>query len=358
MERLRFGVIGAGRLGGFHAQKLAANPQTELAGVADPSEDARNGIADACKTQAYADSAELLAQVDAVIVAAPTIYHHTVGLDCLRRGVHVLMEKPLAPSVREADELVRAAKDNNVVLQVGHVERYNPALATASRHLQDPFHIDAVRASGFTFRSTDIGVVLDLMIHDIDVVLSLVDSPVTRVDAMGLSLLGGHEDVANARIDFANGCFATLSASRVSHTPARRMDVWSRRAFATIDFGARRTELMCPSEALLSGQFQVDSLTPDEVEHYKQHLHDEHLPLSEHTDEAVDALCLEQADFIEAITTGSTPRVTGDDGRNAVAIADSILRAIEHNTAAATQPALRMPAVRPDDDRTEHRKAG
>ncbi len=227
MNRLRVAVIGAGRLGGFHAQKLAQLPEVELVGVADPVESQRSRVAAECRTAAFADYRELCGRIDAAVVAVPTRLHHALGKELLRRGIHVLMEKPLTPTAAEADELVALARRQRLVLQVGHVERFNPALAAASPHLRSPHYLEAVRASGFTFRSTDVGVVLDLMIHDLDVVLSLVRSELRRVDAMGISVLGGHEDVANARLEFANGCVAALSASRVSYEPVRHMQIWS-----------------------------------------------------------------------------------------------------------------------------------
>jgi len=334
------GVIGAGRLGGFHAQKLANNPNVKLLGVADPDPAARKRVALECGTESFADPMAMLdflraddMPLDAVVVAAPSLHHHAIGMDCLRRGVHVLMEKPLARTTREADELLHAAAAHGAVLQVGHVERFNPATRTAFPHLDSPRLIEASRTSGFTFRSMDIGVVLDLMIHDIDLVLSLNGSPISRVAASGMTLMGGHEDVADARIEFTDGCVATLHASRVSHTAARRMRVVTSNAMATIDFAARRTELVRPSRALLDGQLGADSLSPEELEHLKSNLHEQHLPLEIFEDDAVDALTLEQSEFFDAIQTNRFPRVSGREGRDAVALAHAILDDIERNAA-------------------------
>ena len=328
MRRLRVGVVGAGRLGGFHAQKLAAMPDVELCGVADPVPSQRNRVASQCRTQALADHRQLLDQVDAVVIAAPTRFHHRLGLDFLNRGVHVLMEKPLSTTVAEADQLVDAARRTGTVLQVGHVERFNPAVAAALPHVRNPKYIEAVRASGFSFRSTDIGAVLDLMIHDLDLVLSMVRSPLRKVEALGLSVLGGHEDVANARLEFQCGCVAALSASRVSYEAVRRMHVWSPRAFAGIDFATRTTTLVRPSETLLRRRFDVDSLPAEAVEYYKEHLFEEHLPREEIQSEAVDALSLELNDFVESIRMPRAPRVTGEQGRETIAVAEQILAKI------------------------------
>jgi predicted dehydrogenase len=224
--------------------------------------------------------------------------------------------------------LIRVARRRRLVLQAGHVERFSPALAAAAPHVRNPKYIEAVRASGFTFRSLDVGVVLDLMIHDIDLVLSMVRAPLVKVEAMGLSILGSREDVANARLEFECGCVAVLSASRVACEAARRMQVWSPRAFAAIDFATRTTTLVRPSETLLRRQFRAESLSPEQVEYYKQHLVDEHLPREQKRFEAVDALALELADFVEAVLAPREPRVPGEAGRDAILVAEQILQQI------------------------------
>ncbi len=329
MRKLKLAVVGAGRLGGFHAQKIAASEQAELVAVVDPIPAARNRVAAQCETVARADYGSLLSEIDAAVIAVPTRLHHALALDFLDRGIHLLVEKPLCATLAEADELVEAARRSKVVLQVGHVEQFNPALTAAIPHTRDPKYIEAVRASGFTFRSTDIGVVLDLMIHDVELVLSMVRSPLRKVEALGLSVLGGHEDVANARLHFECGCVATLSASRVSCEPARRMQVWSPRAFAAIDFAARTTTLVRPSETLLRRQFDVDRLSADQVEYFREHLAEEHLPQQRLEFEEVDALALELQDFIDSICTPRLPRVSGEAARDALAVAEQILARID-----------------------------
>jgi len=329
VKELQVVVVGAGRLGGFHAQKLAERDDVELVAIVDPVAKARNRVAAECNTLAIADCGELPRPIDAAVIAAPTRFHHELGMELLASGVHVLMEKPLARTVAQADELVEAARGAGVVLQVGHVEQFNPAMAAVVSHCRDPKYVEAVRAGGFSFRSTDIGVVMDLMIHDLDLVLSMVRSPVRRVDAMGLSVLGGHEDVANARLEFESGCVATLSASRVSRKAARRMQVWSARAYADVDFATRSASIVRPSETLLSRRFDVESLSAAEVEHYLEHLADEHLSQEEAHWDAVDALVLEQDDFFESIRGPRAPRVSGRQGREAVAVAEQILVRID-----------------------------
>ena len=328
MRRLRLAVVGAGRLGRFHAQKLALRDDVELVAVVDPLPAARNRLAAETRARAVADHRDLLDELDAAVIAAPTRLHHRIGLDCLDAGIHLLVEKPLSPALAEADELVAAARRNQVVLQVGHVERFNPAMTVALHYARNPKYIQAKRASGFTFRSTDVGVVLDLMIHDLDLVLRMVRSPVRKVEALGFSVLGGHEDVANARLEFDNGCVAVFNASRVSHDAVRRMSIWSPRAFTSVDFAACTTTVVHPSEALLTRQFDVDALSHQQVDYYKDHLFEEHLPREVFSPPAIDALAAELDDFLQSIRMPREPRVPGHQAREAIAVAQQILAKI------------------------------
>jgi predicted dehydrogenase len=328
MSRLRLAVIGAGHLGRIHARLAAAASQVQLTAVVDPVPSAREGVAREFGAEPLADCRELFGQVDAAIVATPTSNHFHVASELLRGGVHVLVEKPITADLDEADQLVRLAKQRQLVLQVGHVERFNPGLAAVEEKLYDPKFIEARRLSGYTFRATDVGVVLDLMIHDIDVVLNLVRSPVEHVEAIGVSVLGDHEDMVNARLHFASGCVANLTASRVSYVSQRTMQVFTSQCCATIDFAARRASLVQPSEAVLDRSFRLKELSPSEQEHLREHFftdlvwkHD--LPALE-----VNAIEAEQLDFATAIRTGVQPRVTGNDGRDALSVAQMILTRI------------------------------
>lgn len=332
MKKLRIAVIGAGRLGGFHAQKLAARKDVELVAVVDPVAAQCEKVAAQCGTKPLADYSSLLGRIDAAVVAAPTVLHHRIARELLEAGVHLLVEKPICTTRAEADELVALADRQGLVLQVGHVERFNPAFQAVAPAMGSPKFIEATRSSGFTFRSTDIGVVLDMMIHDIDLVLSLVGGPPRKVEAVGLSVLGGHEDVANVRLEFAGGCIASLSASRVSHEVSRHMSLWSAEGFASIDFGARTATTVRPSEVLKRRQFYVEKLTPSQLEHYRQHFAEEHLPREQATYDAVDALALEDEDFVDSIRTGRKPRVDGRAGRDALAVAERILACIKSHS--------------------------
>ena len=346
-------MVGAGRLGGFHAQKLAqsettsswspsSTPTRRSPQIASPPSAIRSPIAE-CSQLAL-----LVEPIDAAVIAAPTQLHHSLGIELLSSGVPLLVEKPLAATAAEADALVEAARHAGVVLQVGHVERFNPALSAALPYIGDPKYVEAVRTGGFTFRSTDIGVVLDLMIHDLDLVLSMVRSPIRKVEALGLSVLGGHEDVANARLEFECGCVAALSASRVSHEPARQMQVWSARAYAHLDFATRATTIVRPSEAILSRRFDVGALSAEQVEYYRQHFAEEHLRREEFSGEAVDALMLELDDFLKSVRTSRPPQVSGEQGREAVAVAEQVLAQIHtHRWGDADGPVGPMAVPRP-----------
>ena len=331
MAKLRFAVIGAGRLGGFHAQKIAARDDLEFVGVVDPNRAARDQVAQACGTRAYADFHEILPQIDAAVVAAPTHFHHDLGVSLLERGIHVLMEKPLCVDGEEAQALVNLAEKRDAILQTGHVERFNPAWRHLGESLHAPKYIEGTRSSGFTFRSTDVGVVLDLMIHDIDLILSLVGSPVRRVEALGVSVMGGFEDVASARFEFECGCIALLRASRVSREPTRQMHVWASGGFGEIDFASRTAAITRPSDILRRREFHVDDLSAEEVDYYREHLFEELLPQETFEENAVDALALELDEFVNAIDQKREPLVSGRDGASAVAVAERVLEAIENH---------------------------
>jgi predicted dehydrogenase len=371
--RLKVAVVGAGHLGRIHARLLGEIPEVQLVGIADPVAAAREKVAADCNTTAYADHRELLDRCDAAVIATPTRFHHRVALDFLRRGTPLLIEKPLAADLREADELVRTARQYGAVLQVGHIERFNPAFTVAAERIRGAKYIEAVRASTFTGRSTDIGVVYDLMIHDIDLTLSLVNAPLANVQAVGMAVLGKHEDVAQARLDFANGCVANLSASRTSFAaaPRRQMQIWGEQGFAAIDFGTRTSHFVTPCDAVLDHTFDYETLSSDEKAGFKDKLHTEILRVEPLEVESRNALVDELQDFVDSVQHQRAPRVTGTAGREAVEVAERILTAIRthqwHGRAdgpvgplAVPEPSiLRGPhwhsATQPN---TDHREAG
>lgn len=369
MNPLRVAVIGAGHLGRIHARIAAALEDIELVAVADPVEAARCSVAQEAHTRAVADYRELVGEIEAAIVATPTSHHHEIGMELLGCGVPLLVEKPLALTSAQANDLVGLARQKNVALQVGHVERFNPALTAVSADVRDPKYIEATRTSGYTFRSTDIGVVMDVMIHDLDIVLSLAKSSVEEVQALGISVLGGHEDMATARLTFASGCVAQLSASRVSFQQRRTMSVFTSRGSASINFATHEATVVKPSDAVLRREFRADHLSPNERAYWKEHVFDELLVRTQRDAQPVNAIQEEQRDFAAAVRTGKAPRVDGAAGRDAVAVAEMILERIEEHawdgTPTGRQGPFAMPALpiiagstQPADDRTERRRAG
>jgi predicted dehydrogenase len=366
---LRLAVVGAGHLGRIHARIASGLDEVDLVAVADPVAEFRESVAAEARTRGVADYRELIGEIDAAVVATPTNTHHAVAVELLASGLPLLVEKPLAPNAAAATELVNLARRQGLVLQVGHVERFNPAFAWAASEVRDPKYIEATRTSSYTFRSTDIGVVLDVMIHDLDVVLALVNSTVTDVQAIGISVLGGHEDIATARLSFASGCVAQLTASRVSPEQRRTMNVFTSRSCATIDFANHRASLVKPREDVLRRKFRVDRLTADERTYWKTHLFDELLVRTEHEAAKVNAIQEEQLDFVTCIRTGKAPRVDGAAGRDAIAVAEMIVAKIEEHawdgTPASRQGPFAMPALpiipaaaRWQDDAKPHRRAG
>ncbi|TWU25937.1 Gfo/Idh/MocA family protein [Bythopirellula polymerisocia] len=328
MSRLKIAVVGAGHLGRFHARIAAALPDARLVAIVDTNEVACHELAAETGAKPLNDFRDLFGLVDAAIVATPTESHFEIARELLTGGIHVLAEKPITTTVSEAEELVELAQRQQLTLQVGHIERFNPALSAIRDRLQDPKYITTRRLSPYSFRSTDIGVVHDLMIHDIDAILSLVKSPVTRVEAVGMSVLGNSEDMVDARLHFSSGCIANLTASRVSFTAERSMQVFTDECCATIDFGARKASLVAPTKEILSRQFEVDTLTNDQKSKLREQMFAELLIKSDVVIEDANAMQLEQLDFVRAIRTSTEPQVTGVDGRDALAVAESILHQV------------------------------
>jgi predicted dehydrogenase len=341
MRPLQIAVIGGGRLGTIHARLAQSIPELRLTAVVEPDAARHEGLSRELGVPVVEHYQSIWGDLDAAIVAAPTVCHHAIAADLLRRGVHVLVEKPITSTSEEARELVELAEQQHLVLQVGHVERFNPAFRAALPHLDTPFYLEAVRSSGYTCRSIDVGVVFDLMIHDLDIVLSLVASPVVDVQAIGTSVFGPHEDLAQARLTFANGCVANLTASRTSDQPRRRLDVYQREAYARIDFADKRAELISVSERVLAG-IDVAQLPESEKDRIRTRLFEDYLPRAELAVTDHNAIVHEQRDFAESIWTGREPRVTGRAACRAVEVAEQIQQRIR-----AFQLKLREPTLLP-----------
>jgi predicted dehydrogenase len=333
MERSRLAVIGVGHLGKEHARVLAGRPDVELVGVVDARADQAEIVAQRCHTRAFTDYSPLLNQIDAAVLAVPTVHHHAVACDLLRHDKALLIEKPIASTVAQADELLYLARKHGALLQIGHIERFNPVFEQLMRHPMRPKLVNGQRLAGFSGRSLDIGVVLDLMIHDIDMLLALVPAPVRQVDAVGVSVLGGQEDLAQARLAFANGCIANLTASRLHTEAVRRMDVWSAEGYAGADFHHRQLTFVQPSEQLRVMQSHRAALDASVLTSFRADPFAILLQRREHEIpwEGPDQLTRELEDFVSAIRTGSAVRVTGQQGREALAVAHLILDSIHRH---------------------------
>lgn len=326
MDQLRIGVIGVGKLGTCHCQALARVPLALLVGVYDSSEAARHQAALTLGVKPYDSLEALLADVDAVTVAVPTVAHLEACREALARGLHVFVEKPIASSMAEAEQIISLARRQNLTLQVGHIERFNPAIRALEGIELRPLFIESHRLAPFDPRGTDVAVVLDLMIHDIDIILSLVRSEVSHIAANGVAVVSHEPDIANARIQFANGCVANVTASRISQRKMRKMRLFQRDTCISIDFLQRITEL-----------FQlVDIDAPEPAESFSAILGQidkgarrRKVLYTKLTPPESDALQAELAAFVHAVRTGSPPPVTGEDARRALAVASDIVSIVK-----------------------------
>ncbi|HYT90057.1 MAG TPA: Gfo/Idh/MocA family oxidoreductase [Gemmataceae bacterium] len=328
MARLRMAVVGVGHLGKEHARILAGLEDVELVGVADVNDDQARTIAERLGVPAFTDYRPLLDRVEAASVVVPTSQHFAVAAEFLRRDIPVLVEKPLAATVEEAEALVELAERRGTLLQVGHIERFNPAFEELLSRPFRPKFVRSERLGPFTGRSTDIGVVLDLMIHDLDLLLTLVRSPVRRIEALGVSLFGGHEDVANARLHFADGCVADITASRANPTPLRCMHAWAAEGYARLDFAHRKLALVQPSARLRRQGLDPRRLDAGELARLKEEFFGRHLEVLELNRNHGDQLTRELQEFVGCVRTGAAPRVGGTAGLNAVALATRVLESL------------------------------
>ncbi len=324
---LPVGVVGVGSLGRHHARLYAGMREARLVGVFDTLAERAAEVAAQHRTRAYPSPEALLADVEAVSVVVPTSVHHAVGMAALARGRHVLMEKPIAASLEQAEELVAAASRAGVVLQTGHVERFNRALRAAAPHLRAPRYIESDRVAPFAPRGSDVAVILDLMIHDLDLVLSLVREPVADVRASGIGVVTGSVDIATARIEFASGAVANLTASRLARERVRKLRIFQPSGYFSLDLAAGKGEfLRLKAEAaqrIAAGETDLAKL----VERVKL--------------EAPEAepLGLELQNFVRAVRGVEPPAVTGADGLSALELAFRVMEAVGRGTPAALRDA-------------------
>jgi predicted dehydrogenase len=303
-------------------------PDVELVAVADSRVEQAEAVAQRCGCGSAAEYRELFGKVDAVSIAVPTVLHREVAGAFLSRGIPAMVEKPLAGSLAEAEALVSLARGVGTVLQVGHIERFNPALSALSQLAIRPKYITAERLSTYTFRSTDIGAVLDLMIHDIDLVLSLISAPVRSVSAVGVCLFGEHEDVANARIEFDDGAVANLTASRASYAALRKMRIWGTEGYASLDFQTKQATLVQPSDEFLRGELDLEEVDLSQPSAVKEHLFGKILRVDQVQAAGREPLALELEEFVKAARGQAQPRVSGDEALRAMRVADQVLRSL------------------------------
>ena len=315
METVKVGVVGVGALGQHHARNYSELPGCQLVGVADINPKAATRVAAQCRCQAFFDYNLLMDQVDAVSIVVPTEQHYAIAKDFLTRGIHVLVEKPITFELSEARHLIELAKENDRVLQVGHIERFNVAIQRLNDVLTRPLFIEGIRQGPYDPRVRDVGVVLDLMIHDIDIVLQIVKSPIVSIDALGVPILSRREDIANARIRFESGCIANLTVSRVTPTKLRKIRIFQPDMYISLDYEKQ-------SMAIYDRQ-KVDNPGPDE-------------PLAQIVRRKIrlkkeEPLKIELNHFLECVRTGYEPRVTGEHGHDALQVAITITEQIQKN---------------------------
>lgn len=332
MARLRVAVIGVGHLGKEHARVLAGLSDVDLVGVVDVNADQAQAIARQWNTQALGELDDVLDLVNAAIIAVPTCHHYATALPFLERSIPVLIEKPITTTLADAQRLVDKADKHGTFIQVGHIERFNPAFEALLARPMQPKFVECERVGRFTGRSVDIGAVLDIMIHDIDLLLTLVKAPVSSVHAIGAAVFGGHEDIVNARLGFANGCVVNLTASRISPRPLRRMRLWSPEGYAKVDFGRRRLTLVQPSEHVRRYGLDPLRLSPAARATIKDDLFRTHLEMLEVNCNRGDQLTRELEDFVASVQTARPPRVSGVDGVKAMEVADRILEQIRNHS--------------------------
>lgn len=328
MTRIKVGVVGCGHLGGIHARLLAGRPDLELVGVVDPVAEVRQRVAATHGCRAFAEPRDLIGQVQAAVVAAPTGLHAAVALPLLEAGIDLLIEKPIAASVEDARAIVIAARRHGRVVAVGHVERFNPAWRMAVERAGRVFAVDAARLAPFTFRSMDVGVVHDLMIHDIDLVLSLDPGRLEQVDAQGLRATGGHEDMVRARLAFSSGLVATLTASRIHPTLRRTISLTSAESMIDVDFNAKTVAVTTPAEDVRSGSFVAAQIPAEDRAAYKDSFFTRVLPRVTLDVPDANAIACEHDDFLAALTTGRSPIVSAAAGAAALEIASRVLDAL------------------------------
>ncbi len=310
-KKLRVGVIGTGYIGKFHAEKYAQMDDVDLVGIADTNKSQAEKIAKKYSVKAYTNHKDILDKVDAVSIVVPTPAHFKVSRDFLKHNVDVLIEKPMTTTIEEADELIRFAESNGLIIQVGHLERFNPAVVALRDYLNKPMFIESHRLSTYKKRATDVSVVLDLMIHDIDIISNFVRSKIKSIHAAGIPVISGHVDIANAHLEFENGCVVNVTASRISTRDERKIRLFQRDAYISVDFANQGITVVRKNNK------DKSSIIPG-------------MDINNLCFNKGDALDDELKSFVKAVIKRESPEVTGQVGRNALKIALSIMQQIRN----------------------------
>ncbi len=309
---IRTAVIGVGYLGKFHAQKYASLPHSQLVAVCDTNLSTAQQLATELNTQAVDSIDAIIDDIDALSIVVPTQKHHAIARQCLLAGKHVLLEKPMTTTVDEARELIEIAHDKQVILQIGHLERFNPAILALDEILHTPLFIESHRVAPFNPRGADVNVILDLMIHDIDIILDIVDADVVNIDAKGVAVLSNDIDIANARIKFANGCVANVTASRAGMKSERKMRIFQHDTYISVDFQNKKLGVHRKGDGeMYPGVANIES--------------------NEQIFEQGDALKAEIESFLDCIQHGKQARVSGEAGLRALSAAIEITRLLHSN---------------------------
>jgi predicted dehydrogenase len=309
-QALKVAVIGVGHLGKWHADKYAASPNCKLLAVVDNNLKSAKQIAQKHGVQAYSDYHDILSQVDAISLAVPTSLHYKIAREILEAGIHCLIEKPITETIEDATTLIDIARRNRLVLQIGHIVRFNRLMMDIEELLQTPQFIESTRLAPFTSRATDVSVIFDLMIHDIDIILDLIDSPIRHISASGMSVLSDTIDIANARIEFENHCVANVTASRISQKREQKLRIFQKSAYISADLQHKILSISRKGKTDNEAGFK-------EINHEERRYDDN------------DALNLEILDFTTAIKTGRRPKVSGEDGKRALETAIAITAQIK-----------------------------
>ncbi|MCW8418847.1 Gfo/Idh/MocA family oxidoreductase [Fluoribacter dumoffii] len=312
MSKIRCAVIGVGYLGRFHAQKYKLLPNAELIGVCDLNQKALEGVSQELGVPGYSDFRELFGKVDAVSIAATTNKHFDIAKAFLEQGIHVLIEKPITETITQAEELIQLARENQVKLQVGHLERFNSARLALDEYLDNPLFIQSERLAPFNPRGADVNVILDIMIHDIDLIQNIVKCPIASIQAQGTPVITDAIDIANVHITFTNQCVANLTASRVSFKTERKTRIFQPNSYLSIDYQNKKFAVF------KKGNGELFPGIPDIIRDEKEF-------------EKGDALFEEIKSFIKCIEENSTPLVSGEDGCLALETAETITKLIQNN---------------------------